>query len=61
MMLLKDVYNTRIKDIEEKILDTTDLATNTTLNIKINGVINEVPSITNLATTAGLNAKTNEV
>ena len=61
MMLLKDVYNTRIKDIEDKILDTTDLATNTTLNIKINGVINEVPSITNLATTAGLSAKTNQV
>ena len=61
MMLLKDVYKTRTKDIEDKILDITDLATNTTLNIKINGVINEVPSITNLATTAGLNAKTNEV
>ena len=61
MMLLKDVYNTRTKDIEDKILDITDLATNTTLNIKINGVINEVPSITNLATTAGLNAKTNQV
>ena len=34
----KDVYNAMIKNIEEKILDTINLATNTTLNGKINKV-----------------------
>ena len=38
-----------------------NLASNTTLNAKVNEVKNEVPSITNLATKASLNAKTNEV
>ena len=52
----KDVYNAEIKDIEDKILDFTNLATNTTLNAKINEVKNETPSITNLATTAAVNA-----
>ena len=50
-----------MKDIEDKIPDITNLASNTTLNAKINEVKNEVPSITNLATNASLNAKTNEV
>ena len=31
----KDVYNPRIKDIEDKIPDITNLATNTTLNAKM--------------------------
>ena len=35
--------------IENKILDITNLATNTSLNAKINEVKNEIPSITNLA------------
>ena len=43
----KDVYNAKIKNTEDKILDITNLATNTTLN----GVINEIPSITNLVRT----------
>ena len=34
----KDVYNSKIRNTEDKILDITDLATNTTLNIKINEV-----------------------
>ena len=34
----KDVYNAKIKNIEDKIPDTTNLATNTTLNTKINQV-----------------------
>ena len=34
----KDVYNVKIKNIEDKIPDTTNLAANTTLNIKINQV-----------------------
>ena len=32
----KDVYNAKIKDIEDKIPDITNLATNTSLNAKIN-------------------------
>ena len=34
----KDVYNAKIKDIEDKIPDTNNLATNTTLNAKRNEV-----------------------
>ena len=53
-MLLK---KTKIKNIEYKIPDITNLATKTILNAKINGIKGEVPSITNVATTAALNAK----
>ena len=42
----KDVYNAKIKNIEDKVSDTTDLATNTTLNAKINEVKIEIPSVT---------------
>ena len=34
----KDAYNSKIKNTEDKIPDITNLATNTTLNIKINEV-----------------------
>ena len=48
MMLLKKMYiMLRIKNTEDKILNITNSATNTTLN----GVINEIPSITNLVRT----------
>ena len=53
----KDVYNVKIKDFEDKIPDTTKLATNTTLNAKINEVKTEIPNITNLGTNASLNIK----
>ena len=56
----RDVYNAKIKNIEVKIPDITNLAANTTLNAKINEVKEEIPSITNLATTTALNAKINE-
>ena len=56
----RDVYNAKIKNIEDKIPDITNLATNTTLNAKMNEVKNEIPNI-NLATTTALNAKTIEV
>ena len=52
----KDVYNSKIKDIEDKIPDITNLARNTTLNAKINEVKNEIPNISNLATTTELTA-----
>ena len=57
----KDAYSAKIKNVEDKIPDVTNLANNTTLNAKINEVKNEIPSITNLATNAALNAKINEV
>ena len=41
--------------------DITNLAINTTVNVKINEVKNEILSFTNLATTTALNAKINEV
>ena len=49
-----------MKNIEDKIPDITNLATNTTLNAKINEVKNEIPSTNNLATTAALNTKINK-
>ena len=52
----KDVYNTKIENIEDKIHDITNLATKTTLNAKINEVKGEISNITNLATTAALTA-----
>ena len=46
----------KIKNIEDKIPDITNIATNTTLHAKINEVKNKVPNITNLATTTALTA-----
>ena len=60
MLLKKDVYNAKIKSVEDKILDITNLATETILNSKINSVKGEIPSTTNLATNAAVNAKINE-
>ena len=64
----KDIYNVKIKTIEDKISDITNSATNASLNAKIKEkgerwieVKVEIPSITNLATTAALNAKINEI
>ena len=57
----RDVYHAKIKNIEDKISDITNLATNTTLNAKKNKVENEISSITKLATTTVLNAKINKV
>ena len=51
----KDVHNAKIKNIEDKIPDITNVATTTTtLNAKINEVRGEIHSITNLAITAAL-------
>ena len=57
----KDVYNPKLQNIEEKIPDTTNLPSSTTLNAKINEVKGKIPSNTNLPTTAAINAKINEV
>ena len=57
----KDVYNAKIKNIEDKIPDITNLAANASLNAKINEVKYEIPSITNLATTTALTAVENKI
>ena len=50
----KDVYNAKIKDIEDNIRDITNLATNTTINANINEIKNKILSITNLVTNVSL-------
>ena len=72
----KDVYNAKIKTIEDKTPDFTNFATNTTLNAKTNGVKGEIPTalnakindvkvkisnITNLATAAALTVVENNI
>ena len=49
-------YNAKIKDIKDKILDITKLATNDALNAKINGVKGEISSISDLASTSAYTA-----
>ena len=61
MLLKKDVYNAKIKNIEDKIPDITNLATKTTLNAKINEVKVKIPNITNLASTTALTAVENKI
>ena len=46
----KDAYYTKILNIKNKILDITNLATNTTLNVKINAAQGKISSIANIAT-----------
>ena len=55
----KDVYNAKIKNIADKLPDTTNLASNASLNAKISVAKDEIPSITNVATNASLNTKIN--
>ena len=50
-----------MKYTEDEIPGITNLATNTTLNAKVDEVKGEIPSITNLVTTTALNAKIKEV
>ena len=57
----KNVNHAKRKNIEGTIPDITNLATNASLNAKINEAKAELPSITNLATNDSLNAKINEV
>ena len=54
MLLKKDVHNAKMKNIEDKIPDITNLATKTTLSAKINEVKGEIPSITYLASKTAL-------
>ena len=57
----KDVYNTKFKTIEDKIPDITKLATNTSLNAKINEVKCQITSINNLATTTVFTSVENKI
>ena len=51
----------RIKNIEDKIPDITNLATNASIKSKIIEVKGEIPSIANLATTAALTSVENKI
>ena len=52
----KNVNNTKVKNVEDKIPDIINLATNTAFSTKMNEVKNKMPSIKNLAATSALNA-----
>ena len=54
ILLKKGEYNSKLKNIDDKIPSITNLATTTALIIKINKVKNKTPNITNLATTNAL-------
>ena len=57
MSFKKDVHN----DIEDKITDITNLATNASRNTKINKIKAAIPNIANLATTTALTAVENKI
>ena len=57
----RDAYNAKIKNIEDKIPNINNLATDVSLNAEINEVKSEMPNITNLATTTALTAVENEI
>ena len=60
-MLLKDVYNAKMKNIGDKIPDITNLATKATLNAKINEAKGGILSTTNLAANTSLTAVENKM
>ena len=55
-VVIKEVYNAKIKNIEDIIPDIKNVSANTDLDDKINEVNNEIPNITNLNTTTALTA-----
>ena len=57
----KDVDDAKMKNIEDKIPDITNLATKTTLNDKINEVQDEIPTITNFVPTTALTTIKNKI
>ena len=52
----KDVYDAKIKHIEDNIPSITNLDTNAAINAKINEVKNEIPTVTSLAANTAFNA-----
>ena len=59
-VLKKIEYDAKIKNIEGKIPDISNLASKSNLNTKINEVKNEIPSITDLETTSALTTVENK-
>ena len=57
----KDVYNDKIKNIEDKIPGITNLGTKTTLSAAINKVAGEIPNVNNLAATSVLTSIENKI
>ena len=57
----KTEYNAKVKNIEGKKSDNTNLATKTILSIKINEAKSEIPSINNLATTTAVITVENKI
>ena len=57
----KEVYNAKVKNVEDKIPGITNLATKSTFHSKINEVKREILKITNLATTSALTAVENKI
>ena len=57
----KTKYNAKIKNIEDKIPDITNLATKTTPNANTNKVKTEIPSINNLDTTTAITSVKNKI
>ena len=57
----KSFRNAKIKNIEDKIPDFTNLAISASLNAKINEFKGEIPKITNFATTAALTTVENKI
>ena len=57
----KDVYNAKIKNIEDKIPSITNLAATTDLNANLNEVKNKIPNITNLVKKTDYNTKISEI
>ena len=60
-MVQKNEYNAKVKNIEDKIPDITNLVTRTIPNTKINEDKNEIPSISGLTTTSSLTAVENKI
>ena len=60
-IITKDVYNAKIKNIEEEIPDINNVATKASLNAKINEAKGEIPSIRNLANTSAVTAVENKI
>ena len=63
MLIWKDVYNAKIKNIQHKIPSINNMATNTSINGKINEVKEKYLILipTNLATTTALTAVENKI
>ena len=60
-VIKKDICKAKIKYIKDKISDSINLGTDTTLNAKLNEIQGEIPSITNLAATTAVIAAESKI